>query len=266
MARGSFKRWLGDVIFEHDTPASRGFDVALLILILLSVLVVMLESVVPIRARYGNPLNTLEWGLTVLFTAEYALRVWTARERLKYVFSFFGLVDLLAILPSYLSLVFVGSQYFIIIRSLRLLRTFRILKLAQFTGEASVLMSALRASRVKITVFMMTVVTLVTIIGAIMYLVEGPDNGFANIPLSVYWAIVTLTTVGYGDIAPKTALGQFLSAVVMILGYAIIAVPTGIVTSELSRAEQGRRVCPYCGHSRHDHDARFCKLCSGELA
>lgn len=267
MSYQSLKSLIGDVIFEHNTAPSRAFDVVLLIAILVSILMVMLESVVSIRTSYGESLRVLEWFFTGLFTLEYGLRVWSAHKRSKYIFSFYGLVDLIAILPSYLGLFFVGSKYFIVIRALRLLRVFRILKLAQFTGEASVLAAALRASRVKITVFMITVVTLVTIIGSVFYLVEGPENGFDNIPLSIYWAIVTLTTVGYGDIAPRTPLGQFLSAVVMILGYAIIAVPTGIVSAELSRADRAGepRRCPNCNRAGHESDAVFCKYCSAEL-
>ncbi len=256
------KTTLGNIIFEHDTAGAKLFDVVLLWAILLSVLLVMLESVANIRLRYGSVLRTLEWTFTALFTLEYLLRVYTAHKRAKYLKSFYGLVDLLAILPSYLSLFFTGTQYFIVIRSLRLLRVFRVLKLMQFVGEASILSKALRASRAKITVFLVAVVTLVIIIGSLMFLIEGPANGFSNIPISVYWAVVTLTTVGYGDIAPKTPLGQFFSALVMILGYAIIAVPTGIVSAELSRAEkESTKACSDCGQTKHDSDARFCKRC-----
>ncbi len=262
---------LGNIIFETDTPAAKLFDVVVLWAILLSVALVMLESVLSLRAQYGGVLRALEWGFTVLFTVEYLLRIYAARKRLRYVTSFYGVVDLLAVLPSYLSLIIAGSQYFIVIRSLRLLRVFRVLKLARYLGEANTLARALRASRVKIIVFLWTVLTLVIIIGSVMYLVEGADSGFTNIPISVYWAIVTLTTVGYGDIAPRTPLGQTLSALVMILGYAIIAVPTGIVTTELGRASQEERekrlrvVCPHCGLSGHDVDAVHCKYCGETL-
>ena len=262
---------LGNIIFETDTPAAKLFDVVVLWAILLSVALVMLESVLSLRGRYGATLRALEWGFTVLFTVEYLLRIYAARKRLRYVTSFYGVVDLLAVLPSYLSLVVVGSQYLIVIRSLRLLRIFRVLKLARYLGEANTLVRALRASRVKIIVFLWTVLTLVVIIGSVMYLVEGAESGFTNIPISVYWAIVTLTTVGYGDIAPRTPLGQTLSALVMILGYAIIAVPTGIVTTELGRAsqeereERARAVCPRCGRSGHDADAVHCKYCGETL-
>ena len=260
---------LGDIIFETDTPAARLFDVVVLWAILLSVALVMLESVLSLRVRYGATLRGLEWAFTVLFTVEYLLRIYAARKRLRYVTSFYGVVDLLAVLPSYLSLVIAGSQYLIVIRSLRLLRVFRVLKLARYLGEANTLARALRASRVKIIVFLWTVLTLVIIIGSVMYLVEGAESGFTNIPISVYWAIVTLTTVGYGDIAPRTPLGQTLSALVMILGYAIIAVPTGIVTTELGRASREEReavVCPYCGRSGHDADAVHCKYCGERLS
>lgn len=262
----SLKERVGDIIFETDTPAGRAFDVALLVVILLSVVAVMLESVADIRLRYGPQLRAAEWIFTALFTAEYLLRVYTAYDRRRYVLSFFGVVDLLAILPTYLSLFFTGSQYFLVVRALRLLRVFRVLKLARFVGQADVLTRALRASREKITVFVITVLTLVLIIGAVMFLVEGPEHGFSDIPTSVYWAIVTLTTVGYGDISPQTPLGKFLASLVMILGYGIIAVPTGIVSVELSRAErQPPRRCPGCGLTQHDADARFCKRCGAAL-
>ena len=263
----AFRERLGHIIFETETPAARGFDVVLLWLILLSVLLVMLESVTSIRARYGETLRVLEWGFTLLFTVEYFLRIYVARKPLRYIRSFYGIVDLLAIIPTYLSLLVVGSQYLTVVRALRLLRVFRVLKLIRFLGEASTLTRALQASREKITVFIVTVLTLVVIVGSVMFLVEGPTNGFTSIPISIYWAIVTLTTVGYGDISPQTPLGQFLSAVVMIMGFAIIAVPTGIVTSELSRADREQRegVCPNCGHGGHDLDAAFCKYCGANL-
>lgn len=271
MSRGDLQRRVGDIIFETDTPASRAFDVALLWAILISVALVMLDSVAAIRSEYGRALRVLEWGFTLLFTTEYLLRLWVAYDRRRYATSFYGLVDLLAVLPTYLSLVFLGSQYLIVIRGLRLLRVFRVLKLMRFLGEASVLARALLASRAKITVFLVGVLTMVVIIGAAMFMIEGPRSGFVNIPISVYWAIVTLTTVGYGDIVPQTAFGKFLASVVMILGYGIIAVPTGIVTSELSRADRGRRsepehpTCDRCGLETHDADARFCKRCGEAL-
>ncbi len=267
-SRQTLKQRLGDIIFEHDKPPDKLFDIVILVLIVLSIILVMLESVPWIRGAYGGALRVAEWVFTVLFTAEYALRVYTARKRLRYITSFFGVVDLLAILPGYLSLFLFGSQYLIVVRSLRLLRIFRILKLARFLGEASVLRRALRASTPKIIVFLGTVVTIVMIIGALMYVVEGAENGFTSIPKSIYWAIVTLTTVGYGDISPQTPLGQTLSAVVMIIGYGIIAVPTGIVTSEISKVDKGggqAAMCPECGHTKHDDDAAHCKYCGTGL-
>lgn len=266
-ARG-FKERLGEIIFEHEKPPDKLFDIVILILIVLSIILVMLESVPWIRESYGGALRVAEWVFTILFTVEYILRIYTARKRLRYVTSFFGVVDLLAILPGYLSLFLLGSQYLIVVRSLRLLRIFRILKLARFLGEASVLRRALSASAPKITVFLGTVVTVVLIVGALMYVVEGAENGFTSIPKSIYWAIVTLTTVGYGDISPQTPLGQTLSAVVMIIGYGIIAVPTGIVTSELSKVDKGegrKMACPECGYTKHDEDATHCKYCGERL-
>lgn len=263
----STKEQLGHILFETDTPAARYFDIALLGVILVSVLLVILESVTSIRLRYGEALRIAEWIFTIIFTIEYILRIYTAYNRPKYLFSFFGIVDFLAIVPTYLSLFVVGSQYFMVVRALRLLRVFRVFKLARFVGQASVLVRALEASREKITVFIITVLTVVLIIGSVMFLIEGPQNGFTNIPISIYWAIVTLTTVGYGDISPKTPLGQMLASLVMILGYGIIAVPTGIISVELARAErEGRsRSCPNCGHEGHDIDAGYCKRCGEAL-
>lgn len=265
---GGLRRRLYVVIFEAETPAGRGFDVALLVLILLSVFAVLLESVEGFRADYGRELRWLEWGITLLFTSEYLLRLWVVRRPLAYAGSFFGLVDLLAVLPTYLSVLVPGAQSLLVIRALRLLRVFRILKMVHFLGEARVLGRALRASGRKITIFLATVLTLVLVIGAAMYLIEGPENGFISIPESMYWAIVTMTTVGYGDIAPQTVPGKLLASLVMILGYGIIAVPTGIVTVEMAEAtRRGRRprACPACGAEGHDLDARFCKLCGAGL-
>lgn len=263
------KEKLHEVIFEADTRAGKTFDVVLLVLILLSVLAVCLESVEAIRARYGPTLRALEWALTGLFTVEYLLRLYAVERPSRYARSFFGVVDLLAILPTYLSVVFAGSQSLLVIRSLRLLRVFRVLKLSHFLGEAQMLRAALRASSRKITVFLGAVLTAILIIGTLMYLIEGPENGFTSIPQSVYWAIVTMTTVGYGDIAPQTVLGKLLASVAMILGYGILAVPTGIVTVELAGASRRQPVstqaCPGCGSEGHDWDARFCKDCGTRL-
>ncbi len=263
----TFRERLGYIIFQSDTRASKLFDVGLLIAILASIALVMMESVASYRQNYGAVLRQLEWFFTILFTIEYTLRIYSAYNRPKYIKSFFGLVDLLAILPTYLSLLFVGAQYFLVIRALRLLRVFRVLKLVHFIGEAAILKKALLASRGKIVVFLITVITIVVIIGSAMHIVEGPENGFDNIPRSVYWAIVTMTTVGYGDIAPSTPLGQFLSAIVMIIGYGIIAVPTGIVTSELTRVshENAAILCQACQRSGHEYDAKFCRHCGGAL-
>lgn len=255
------------VIYEADTPSGKAFDVALLALIVLSVLTVMLESVGTVREDYGTPLRILEWGFTLAFTLEYVLRLICVRNPVNYALSFFGLVDLLALLPTWLSIVLPGGQSLIVVRFLRLLRIFKVFKLAEYLYEAHALREAMVASRRKIAVFFMLVMTLVVIIGAVMYLVEGESRGFTSIPKSVYWAIVTLTTVGFGDITPQTPLGQFLASVVMLIGYSIIAVPTGIVTAEMTRAGAPRagRDCPACGLRGHDLDARFCRGCGAAL-
>lgn len=258
------------VIFGTNTKSGKNFDIALLWAILLSILVVMLESVPYVHDRYWHQLRVLEWIFTILFSIEYFARIISVRKPLKYIFSFYGLVDILSILPTYLSLVIAGSHYLLIIRTLRLLRIFRIFKLVRFVGEADILKSALAASLHKIIVFFGAILCIVMITGTIMYLIEGPENGFTSIPTSVYWAIVTLTTVGYGDIAPQTILGQFFASFIMILGYAIIAVPTGIVTAEIASANMkvktlNRPSCPGCGNDIHDGDANFCKKCGTEL-
>ena len=257
---------LHEIIFEADTPIGKAFDVSLLVAILLSVLAVMLESVESIRDSHGSTLRAIEWGFTLIFTFEYLLRLYCVRKPWQYAKSFYGLVDLLSIIPTYLSLIVAGTQSLIVIRALRLLRVFRVFKLAHFVGEEQHLYSALRASRRKITVFIGLVLTLVLIIGSLMYLIEGEEHGFTSIPRSMYWAIVTLTTVGYGDIAPGTVPGQLLASIVMIMGYGIIAVPTGIVTVELSQAGRlSTRCCPQCSREGHDLDARFCKYCGFDL-
>lgn len=256
------------IIFESDTPAGRLFDVVLMVAIILSVLTVFVESVRSIRFRFGSVLFGLEWAFTLLFSVEFALRIATAKKPMRYVFSFFGLVDILSILPTYLSLAFPGSQYFLSVRSLRLLRAFRVFKLSEFLREANVLSTALLASGRKIIVFLSTVSMLVVVIGSVMYMIEGEENGFTDIPTSIYWAIVTLTTVGYGDVSPHTPLGKALASLVMVLGYSIIAVPTGIVTVEMSQAKKradAEKSCPQCGKTGHDLDARFCKHCGAEF-
>lgn len=260
-----------EIIFEADTPAGKAFDVWLLIFIVASVLIVILETIPSLSLRYGPWFSRLEWMFTIVFTLEYFLRLYCVKRALSYATSFYGLIDLLAVLPTYFSLLIAGTQYLLVIRAIRLMRVFRIFKLGHFLQEGVVLVRALRASREKILVFMLFVVLLVTIIGSVMYLVEGGQNsGFSSIPRSIYWAIVTLTTVGYGDITPKTSFGQFLSAIVMILGYAVIAVPTGIVSAELVSSasksmEINTQACPSCGREGHDNDALFCKFCGEQL-
>lgn len=257
------------MIFDHDTPAGRTFDVLLMIAILGSVLVGMLDSISTLSARAHRVLYIMEWGFTLFFTVEYITRLWCAADAKRYAKSFFGVVDLLATLPTYVSLIFPQGRFFSLVRVLRVLRVFRILKLATYVSEATVLAQALRASRHKILVFVFTILTLVVIVGSLMFLIEGPRAGFTSIPTSMYWAIVTLTTVGYGDIAPVTPLGQVLASILMVMGYGIIAVPTGIVTLELQRAASDnmpRAVsCGKCGRDGHDRDAIHCKECGTRL-
>jgi voltage-gated potassium channel len=259
---------LHEIIFEADTRPGKLFDVILIASIVLSVIAVMLDSVGMIQDRYGYVLYLIEWFFTLLFTVEYILRLLCVGRPFKYASSLFGLVDLLAIIPTYLSLLLPGSQYLLVIRLLRVLRIFRVLKLVQYLGEANALLQALRASRRKIIVFLITVLTLVVIFGSLMYLIEGVENGFTSIPRSIYWAIVTLTTVGYGDISPQTGPGQALASIIMIFGYGIIAVPTGIVTVELSRVKDtniSTQACPECSAEGHDFDAVHCKYCGANL-
>jgi voltage-gated potassium channel len=264
----AWREQLHTIIFESDTRAGKTFDIILLIAILASVVVVVLDSVTSLHVQYREFFATLEWLFTLLFTLEYILRLVSLRQPWRYVTSFFGVIDLLSIVPSYLSLFVPGTQYLLVIRILRLLRIFRILKMMNYLNEATVLGQALFAARRKISVFLLTVVTLVIIIGAMMYVLEGEQHGFVDIPTSIYWAVVTLTTVGYGDLSPKTPIGQLFSSLVMLLGYAIIAVPTGIVSFEISRAARfgvSAQACPVCGRQGHDVDANFCKYCGGKL-
>lgn len=267
---------LHQVIYEADTTAGKAFDVALIAAILLSILAVMLESVASIRATYGPSLVLVEWVFTVLFSVEYALRLLCVRRPLSYARSFYGLVDLASVLPTYLSVLVPATRVLLVLRLLRVLRVFRVLKLVRYFVEGSMLVEALRASRIRISVFLFAVMVAVVIVGSLMYVIEGGQNGFTSIPRSAYWAIVTLTTVGYGDISPRTPLGQALAAVLMIVGYGMIAVPTGIVTVELERqrrleAETAHRAetteaCPSCGRDLHDPEAVFCKFCGESLA
>lgn len=265
----NWRRALHEIIFEADTPAGKAFDVTLIVTIALSVVAVMLDSVEWFNARYSGPLHVAEWCFTVLFTIEYILRLLSVRHPRHYAQSFFGIVDLLAIVPTYLSLFLPHAQYLLIIRTLRVLRIFRVFKLVQYLGEAQYLMQALKASRRKIIVFLFTLLNIVIIVGALMYLIEGDEHGFSSIPHSVYWAIVTITTVGYGDVAPQTPAGQALAALLMIMGYAIIAVPTGIVTAELALGSGKQTIstqsCPECSAEGHDADAVHCKYCGAAL-
>jgi len=265
-----WKERLYEIIFEADTPAGKAFDITLMICIVSSVIVVILESVQEIKILYGKAIVIIEWVFTIVFTIEYIARVYVLANKKKYIFSFFGIIDLLSVLPTYLGLFMTGGAHsLIVIRSLRLLRIFRVLKLARFVGESQNLMLALKASRFKIIVFLFTVLTSIVISGTMMYLIEGPENGFTSIPRSIYWAIVTMTTVGYGDIAPQTEVGQALASVIMILGYGIIAVPTGIVSSEMIQLKQKEKlstqVCQHCLKEGHDSDAEFCKYCGNKL-
>ena len=266
-ARSRWRARLHEIIFEADTAAGRAFDIGLLVSILVSVLAVMLESVTAIRREYGGVLRAVEWAITAVFTVEYVLRLMAVDRPWRYARSFFGVIDLLAVVPTYLTLVLPQAQPLIVVRAIRLLRVFRILKLAHFVGEGQQLIQALRASRRKITVFLGGIVTLVVISGTLMYIIEGEEHGFTSIPTSMYWAVVTMTTVGYGDIAPRTPLGRLLAAALMILGYAIIAVPTGIVSVELANTGRmvSRQACPACSAEGHDVDAIHCKFCGAAL-
>ncbi|WP_046745465.1 ion transporter [Kordia zhangzhouensis] len=265
----NWKAKLHEIIYEADTPEGKLFDVILLILILASILLVMLESVSEFASKYGTFLYVSEWLITILFTIEYFARIVSIKKPSKYIFSFYGIIDLISTIPMYLSFFFVGTQSLIAFRALRLMRIFRVLKLGRYIGESNNIMRALNASKIKIGVFIMFILILCTILGSIMYLVESEqDSGFTSIPRSIYWAIVTLTTVGYGDIAPYTALGQFIASIIMILGYGIIAVPTGIVTAEmatLDKVDLNTQSCPNCAAEKHRNDAEYCYNCGESL-
>lgn len=257
---------LHEVIFEADTSAGKLFDVILILSIIVSVIVVMLDSVSVLNVQYGTLFFALEWFFTILFTVEYILRLSCIGRPTRYAGSFYGIVDLLSILPSYLSLFLPAGKYLLVIRILRLLRVFRVLKLVQYVGESNYLQRALWASRRKIAVFLLSVFLLMIIFGSVMYIVEGTENGFTSIPRSIYWAVVTMTTVGYGDISPQTGLGQAIASLIMILGYGIIAIPTGIVTAELTFKQNiSTQVCPECSAEGHDLNAKHCKFCGADL-
>lgn len=262
-------KWF-QIIFRHDTKNGRLFDELLLVMILLSVSTVFVDSIPKIHAKYQTPLYIAEWLFTLLFTAEYIVRIIVSPNKKRYVFSFYGVIDFASVIPTYLSLIFIGSQYLIIIRILRLLRVFRILKLVRFTSASLYLLHSLKHSREKILVFFGSVLILVTIIGTFMYLIEGPEHGFKSIPYSIYWAIVTITTVGYGDISPSTALGQIIASMLMLTGYAIIAVPTGIISSEMTKSHRNDKRqrlldCPKCGNDEVTKDDFFCSHCGYSL-
>ena len=270
--RDSNSRWrqrLHEVIFEADTAGGKAFDLTLIVCIALSIIVVMLDSIQELHDQHGSLLYLAEWVFTLLFTAEYLLRLLSVGRPLRYALSFYGIVDFLSIVPTYLSIFVPGTQYLLVIRSLRVLRIFRIFKLSQYVGEARQLTRALHSSRRKIMIFYFTVIHIVVIVGAMMYLIEGRENGFTSIPRSIYWAIVTITTVGYGDIAPQTNVGQAVAAFLMITGYAILAVPTGIVTAEWAMQNRQRIIstqsCPQCSSEGHDADAKFCKHCGANM-
>ncbi|NRB73321.1 MAG: ion transporter [Verrucomicrobiales bacterium] len=260
------------IIFLSDTKAGKAFDVVLLWLIGVSILVVMLESVESLDSRHHDLFRVMEWIFTILFTIEYAVRIWVVRKKRAYIFSFFGIVDLLSIIPTYLTLFDFGVHYLVVVRILRLLRIFRVLKMARYLGEANLLINALRSSLPKITVFLFCVFAVTAILGTLMYLVEGilgKNEGFSSVPHSIYWAIVTISTVGYGDVIPITVVGKMIATVIMLTGFGIIAVPTGIVIGELNmsmrKIQPDNRVCGECGHSGHDPKAGFCKMCGNAL-
>ena len=266
--QNTWREKLHTIIYEADTPAGKLFDVILLFLIIASIIVVMLESVESYVTKYKELFNVIEWTITILFTVEYFARIITIKKPKHYIFSFYGIIDLLSTIPKYLSIFFVGGNALVALRALRLLRVFRVLKLVRFIGEAENLTKSLKASKAKILVFLLAVLSLSVILGSFMYLIEaGQESGFDSIPRSVYWAIVTLTTVGYGDIAPVTPLGQFIASIIMILGYGIIAVPTGIVSAEYSgqKTHTNTQSCPNCTANNHQDDAAFCYDCGEKL-
>ncbi|WP_041409824.1 ion transporter [Shewanella amazonensis] len=267
-AESELKKKLRIIIFGTDTPAGRWFDLALILCIIASVTLVLLDTVSSINARWGGLIHVLEWIFTVIFTLEYGIRIYCSAHRWQYAHSFYGIVDLLSVLPSYLALFFPGANFTLIIRVLRLFRIFRVLKLLRYLSEGNLLLKAMMQSSRKVFLFFFSVSLIIMVLSAIMYMVEGPENGFSSIPKSIYWTIVTITTVGYGDITPKTELGQAIAALTMLIGYSIIAIPTGILTAEISQ-EIGRhrdlRRCSNCLKTGHDQDAEYCNKCGSEL-
>lgn len=271
--RQDIAKWryrIHEVIYEADTPAGKLFDIVLLILIFISIILVMLESIAELNIKYNTEFYVAEWIITGFFTIEYILRVISINKPMRYIFSFYGIVDLLSTLPTYIAFFIGGRNMWLAIRALRLLRVFRILKITRYIGESNKLLNAMRNSRAKITVFLFAVVIICIIMGTLMYLVEGPENGYTSIPISIYWCIVTLTTVGFGDIAPVTPLGQFLASLIMIVGYGVIAVPTGIVSAEFANTKEGKiqtntQVCPVCHENKHLDGAEFCHNCGNKL-
>ncbi|TLX57212.1 ion transporter [Stutzerimonas nosocomialis] len=268
MQSQSWRERLYTIIFFTNTPAGKRFDTWLLIVIMASLVVVMFDSVAVYRERHGALLTGLEWGFTAIFAIEYAVRIYSHPQPSRYIFSFYGLIDLLSILPAFLALLLPDAQYLLVVRSIRMLRIFRVLKLTPYLSQANYLLVALRGSKQKIIVFLLSLTTLVLIYGTLMYVIEGPENGFTSIPMSIYWAVVTLTTVGFGDIVPHTALGKSVATAVMITGYSIIAVPTGIFTAELAnamRADSLQHKCPGCAKLSHEPNAAFCSRCGSQL-
>ena len=268
MVKPSFREKTYRVIFGTDTPAGQRFDIALIYLILVSVLAIVLASIESIKIQYGDWLFRLEWAFTLLFSIEYLVRIYSSPKPLRYIFSFYGLVDLLSIIPTYLALLFPAANYWLVVRLLRVLRIFRVFKLVRYLTEANLLLRSMYAARRKVLVFFTVVLVICVIFGSLMFLVEGPENGFTSIPRSIYWTIVTITTVGYGDITPQTVFGQIIATMAMLTGYSIIAIPTGIFTAEIARemiAESNNRQCNVCNRSGHHSEAEYCFQCGVSL-
>lgn len=266
--QAKWKLVLYEIIFEADTPGGKWFDVGLILFIALSILLALLDSVKSINSQYGQILSVAEWFFTIVFTVEYIFRLISIKNPWAYATSFYGIIDLISILPTFIGVIFGNMPSLMFIRVLRVLRVFRVFKLGKYTRQAKMIMSALKASIAKIVVFLMGVGTIVIIVGAFMNMIEGPENGFTSIPKGIYWAIVTMTTVGYGDVAPKTTLGQVLASIIMIIGYGIIAVPTGIVSVEIAKASRSHvstQVCPHCAREGHEVDAKYCRYCGKKL-